>query len=242
MIKRLQHYWAITVFTLFFLPLTINLGLWQLDRADQKILLQQSLTALEQPIMVPDDQGLILAELQSLQRVTLNSSFIKPFVWFKDNQVVSGKVGYDAIGLIGAGDNLLLVNRGWFASNGQRDPLPQIDWISGKVSLTGRLVPVQVNPYQLGEDTYSDQYPQLVQEISPAVLTEHLAASIEGTLLPWVLILDTPGDATLTPHWKASAMASEKHMAYAWQWFGLALTLCLLYIYRVFYSPIDTKR
>jgi surfeit locus 1 family protein len=56
------------------------------------------------------------------------------------------------------------------------------------------------------------------------------------------LILDTPGDATLTPHWKASAMASEKHMAYAWQWFGLALTLCLLYIYRVFYSPIDTKR
>ena len=65
MIKRLQHYWAITVFTLFFLPFTINLGLWQLDRADQKILLQQSLRALEQPIIVPDDQGLILAELQS---------------------------------------------------------------------------------------------------------------------------------------------------------------------------------
>ncbi|MCO4837296.1 MAG: SURF1 family protein, partial [Oceanospirillaceae bacterium] len=178
MIKRLQHYWAITVFTLFFLPLTINLGLWQLDRADQKILLQRSLMALEQPIIVPDDQGLTLSKLKNLQRVTLNSRFIKPFVWFKDNQVVSGKVGYDAIGLISIGDNLLLVNRGWFASNGQRDPLPQIDWVNGKVSLTGRLVPVQVNPYQLGEDTYSEQYPQLVQDISPAALAGHLAGSI----------------------------------------------------------------
>jgi len=240
--KRLQHYWAITVFTLFFLPLTISLGFWQLDRADQKILLQKSLEALEQPIILPNDQGLTLGNLNNFQRVTLNSTFIKPFVWLKDNQVVSGKVGYDAIGLIKVDADLLLVNRGWFASYGQRNPLPSVDWVSGKVGLTGRLVRVQANPYQLGIDTYSDQYPQLIQAITPSLLAKHLATSIEGALLPWVLILDTAGDATLEPHWRASTMASQKHLAYAWQWFGLALTLCLLYIYRVFYSPVDIKK
>ncbi|MFT5069358.1 MAG: surfeit locus 1 family protein, partial [Candidatus Paceibacteria bacterium] len=53
MIKRLQHYWAITIFTVFFLPLTVSLGFWQLDRADQKRQLQVSLAALEQPITLP---------------------------------------------------------------------------------------------------------------------------------------------------------------------------------------------
>ncbi|MFT5068717.1 MAG: cytochrome oxidase assembly protein ShyY1, partial [Candidatus Paceibacteria bacterium] len=48
--------------------------------------------------------------------------------------------------------------------------------------------------------------------------------------------------ATLTPHWRASTMTDAKHLAYAWQWFGLALTLIILYIYRVFYSSLDAKK
>jgi surfeit locus 1 family protein len=242
MIKRLKHYWAISVFTLFFLPFTISLGFWQLDRADQKQQLLASLVTLEHPITLPQGQALELGVLQNYQRVTLNGTFIKPFMWLKDNQVVMGKVGYDAIGLVRLGRNLLLVNRGWFASYGQRDPLPNIDWVSGEVSITGRLVPVQANPYQLAADIYTNKYPQLVQSLAPPQLAVHLAATVDGVLLPWVLMLDVAGDATLTPHWRASAMAPEKHLAYAWQWFGLALTLGILYIYRVFYSPLDTKK
>ena len=225
MIKRMQHYWAISVFTLFFLPLTISLGFWQLDRADQKQQLQASLASLEQPITLTQGQEFQLGALENFQRVTLNSRFIKPFIWLKDNQVVNGKVGYDAVGLIGLGN-----------------PLPATDWVDGEVSLTGRLVMVQANPYQLGTDVYTDQYPQLVQAILPPELAVHLKASLQGTLLPWVLMLDQPGDATLTPHWRASTMTDAKHLAYAWQWFGLALTLIILYIYRVFYSPLDAKK
>jgi|TARA_B110000208_G_scaffold157450_1_gene191193 surfeit locus 1 family protein len=242
MIKRLQHYWAITVFTVFFLPLTVSLGFWQLDRADQKRQLQVSLAALEQPITLPQGQALELTGLKNFQRVTLNSRFIKPFIWLKDNQVVKGKVGYDAVGLIQLGSQLLLVNRGWFASYGQRNPLPMVEWVDGEVSLTGRLVLAQANPYQLAADVYTNQYPQLVQAIDPLELAVHIKTSVDGTLLPWVLMLDAPGDATLTPHWRASSITDEKHLAYAWQWFGLALTLIMLYIYRVFYSPMDTKK
>ena len=242
MIKRLQHYWAITIFTVFFLPLTISLGFWQLDRADQKQQLEASLAALEQPITLTQGQDLLVGSLKNLQRVTLNSRFIKPFIWFKDNQVVKGKVGYDAVGLVSLGTDLLLVNRGWFGSDGQRNPLPTIEWVEGEVSLTGRLVEVQANPYQLGADVYTDQYPQLVQSITPPEMVDHLKASIGGALLPWMLMLDAPGKATLTPHWRASSISDAKHLAYAWQWFGLALTLILLYVYRVFYSPIDTKK
>ena len=242
MIKRLQRYWAISVFTLFFLPLTVSLGFWQLDRADQKKQLQVTLVGLEQPITLPQGQALELAGLKNFQRVTLNSRFIKPFMWLMDNQVVKGKVGYDAVGLIQLDSQLLLVNRGWFASYGQRNPLPMLDWVSGEVSLTGRLVRAQANPYQLAADVYTNQYPQLVQAVNPAELAPHIEASADGTLLPWVLMLDAPGNATLTPHWRASSITDEKHLAYAWQWFGLALTLIMLYIYRVFYSPMDTKK
>ena len=231
-VTKVRHHWALSVFTLFFLPLTLVLGVWQLDRAQQKDELALSLAALEQALhKSPADS---LTALVDYQRVTLNAQFIKPYVWFRDNQVVKGKVGYDAIGVVAVGPELLLVNRGWFASNGQRNPLPNIDWLEGDITLTGRLVPKTANPYQLAADVYTNDYPQLVQALD----LPQLQQQFELPLLPWVLMLDAPSPALLTPHWQASSMSSAKHLGYAWQWFGLALTLCLLYIYRVFYSSL----
>ncbi|MDC9719260.1 MAG: SURF1 family protein [Gammaproteobacteria bacterium] len=243
-IKRLQQYWAISVFTMFFLPLTIGLGFWQLDRADQKQQLQASLNALEEPVIIQQGQG--LSKHKDYQRVILNGTFIKPFIWFKDNQIVKGKVGYDAIGLISLestlGPQLLLINRGWLPSHGQRNPLPSVQWVNGEIYFEGRLVPIKPNPYQLRSDVYNDQYPQLIQALDLPQLTNQLGARLSGKFLPWVLILDAPGAATMVPHWKASIMTAEKHLGYAWQWFGLALTLSMLYIYRVFFSPSDIKK
>ncbi len=231
-VTNVRHHWALSIFTAFFLPLTLVLGVWQLDRAAQKQALVLSLAGLEQSIHVTVEDS--LAHFVDHQRVTLKAQFIKPYVWFRDNQVVKGKVGYDAVGLINVGPELLLVNRGWFASNGQRDPLPNIDWPTDSVNLTGRLVPVTANPYQLAADIYTADYPQLVQALDMPQLQQQF----ERPLLPWVLMLDAPSPALLEPHWRANSMTAAKHLGYAWQWFGLALTLCLLYIYRVFYSPL----
>jgi len=231
-VTKVRHHWALSVFTLFFLPLTLALGYWQLDRAEQKRELVSSLADLEQPVHV--SAGESLSHLVDHQRVTLQAQFIKPYAWFRDNQVVKGKVGYDAVGVVKVGPDLMLVNRGWFASNGQRDPLPNMVWPEGNVTLIGRLVPMTANPYQLAADIYTNHYPQLVQALDLAQLQQQF----KRPLLPWVLMLDAPSPALLAPHWRANSMTAAKHLGYAWQWFGLALTLCLLYIYRVFYSPL----
>lgn len=236
MLNKVAGHKALTVFTLLFLPLTLWLGFWQLDRVEQKRQLIVSLAALEQPLVIAADQS--LTHLLDLQRVTLQASFIKPFAWFKDNQVVNGQVGYDLVALVKVGADLLLVNRGWFASYGQRDPLPTLSWLEGSVSLTGRLVPIQANPYQLAADVYTQQYPQLVQALD----LPQLQTQLKQPLLPWVLKLDAPSPALLVSHWRASTMTPEKHLGYAWQWFGLALTLCLLYIYRVFFATSDLQQ
>jgi cytochrome oxidase assembly protein ShyY1 len=233
MLNKVAAHKALLVFTLLFLPLTLWLGFWQLDRVDQKRQLIASLTALEQPLVIAAGQS--VSDLLDMQRVTLQASFIKPFAWFKDNQVVNGQVGYDLVALVNVGADLLLVNRGWFASHGQRDPLPTLPWLEGGMSLTGRLVPIQANPYQLAADVYTGQYPQLVQAFD----LPQLQSQLKQPLLPWVLKLDAPSPALLVPHWRASTMTPEKHLGYAWQWFGLALTLCLLYIYRVFFATSD---
>ncbi|HIG37127.1 MAG TPA: SURF1 family protein [Oceanospirillaceae bacterium] len=183
-VTKVRHHWALSVFTLFFLPLTLVLGVWQLDRAQQKDELALSLAALEQALhKAPGDS---LTALVDYQRVTLNAQFIKPYVWFRDNQVVKGKVGYDAIGVVAVGPELLLVNRGWFASNGQRNPLPSMQWPKGNVTLTGRLVPNTANPYQLAADVYTSDYPQLVQALD----LPQLQQQFKLPLLPWVLMLD----------------------------------------------------
>ena len=52
-------------------------------------------------------------------------------------------------------------------------------------------------------------------------------------LWPYILYLQDGSEALLETHWRMVQMGPEKHLGYAVQWFGLALTLVILYLYRI---------
>ncbi len=76
----------------------------------------------------------------------------------------------------------------------------------------------------------SDNYPQLLQKVNMQMLQQYLPLP----LLPQVLHLDINSQTALQPHWQPVNITPEKHYGYALQWFGLSLTLCTLFLFRIY--------
>jgi surfeit locus 1 family protein len=229
---KLYWNWKLVSFTALFLPLTIGLGIWQLHRAEEKQSLEVSKVERQRPIAFSSIQR--STGKLAYQRVTLQGNFVTPYAWLLDNQVVNGRVGYDVLGLLqeykpkGNG-RLLLINRGWIPQGKTRQQMPNISHPSGLLDLQGVIhVPTGQPLVLLPDKLQQSIYPQLLQTID----TVSLQQSIGLPLFDYMLRLDQNSDAALQAHWTGPVMTSAKHMGYAWQWFGLALVLFILFIYQ----------
>lgn len=229
---ELHWNWKLVSFTALFLPLTIGLGIWQLQRAEEKQSLEVNKVERQRPIAFSNIQR--STDKLAYQRVTLQGNFLSSYVWLLDNQVVNGRVGYDVLGLLQEykpeGDGrLLLINRGWIPQGKTRQQMPNISHPPGLLDLQGVIhVPTGQPLVLLPDKLQQPVYPQLLQTIDVASLQQ----SVDLPLFDYLLRLDQNSDAALQTHWTGPAMTSAKHMGYAWQWFGLALALLILFTYQ----------
>ncbi|MCP4881908.1 MAG: SURF1 family protein [Gammaproteobacteria bacterium] len=228
MLNSIMQNKALTLFTVLFMPVLLCLGFWQLDRAEDKRQLMLKAQASDTMLVVESaDQ---LESLPEFQHVQLAGNYLPNYMWYVDNQIWRGKVGVDVIALLQIGQKLVLVNRGWHIWR-DRSNLPEISGPSGQVTLEGHLIKPSEKGILLAEDIIlSDNYPQLLQKVNMQMLQQYLPLP----LLPRVLHLDINSQTALQPHWQPVNITPEKHYGYALQWFGLSLTLCTLFLFRIY--------
>jgi surfeit locus 1 family protein len=224
--------WKLALFTAVFLPLTIGLGYWQLQRAEEKLVVQANMAERQQPVILSSIQQ--DSDQLAYQQVTWQGHFVSPYIWLLDNQVVNGQVGYDVLGLVrehrdeGNG-RLILVNRGWITQGEYRQQLPQVSHPSGLLDFQGTIYVPTGQPLLLMEDDLQQSiYPQLLQIVDVSLLQK----TLDKSLFAYQLRLNQQSDGVLQAHWISSTMSPERHLGYALQWFGLALTLAILFIYQ----------
>lgn len=222
-----------TLATVLFFPLFISLGLWQVDRAQEKNLMYEE---FEQRIdSTPVDlleigQPLDLSQW-NWQPVNVRGQFDNRFVILLDNQTYAGRAGYQVLMPFYYGDNreVILVNRGWMAMDGDRTIIPDIEPIEGVVEIHGIIKNVPFTG--LGHD--DRQIEQLdgrtyrVQLIS----IENLSLKINRALPDLILRLDEQSGFSLVKNWKQPGSGAAKHYGYAFQWFAFSAVLMFLYIY-----------
>ena len=98
------------------------------------------------------------------------------------------------------------------------------------IGITGRIGPIPETGRRLGDvdDVVPDQWPQLLTYPD----LEKIAAALNSGLYPLVLFLDQASEGGFEGrHWKPVFMTPEKHHAYAFQWFALALTACVAWVF-----------
>lgn len=112
--RRFAPGWPTTLFVVFFLPLLLGLGSWQMQRAEEKRELQ-SLIDLGQA-QLPTSLRSVQAEPSMHWRpVRLQGSFDAERVWLLDNRTRGGQAGVEVLQLFSdQSGQELVVNRGWW--------------------------------------------------------------------------------------------------------------------------------
>jgi surfeit locus 1 family protein len=219
--------WKLTLFTALLLPLLITLGLWQLDREQQKVDLQQryELRLQQAPLGIDrvDWRNNDLAWL----RVEASGYFEPRKQFFLDNRIYDSRVGYEVITPFYTDYGTLLVNRGWVEQGPSRQTLPAIPTPDGRQQISAYIYAPDGELMLLAEDNLDhSNWPKVVQRID----IEKMSVAMGESTLPYSARLEQDAAGLLQYNWQPINTRPETHRGYAIQWFIMALVLVILYL------------
>jgi surfeit locus 1 family protein len=229
---------VVTLATLAGIALAVRLGIWQLDRAQQKIALQTSLVArssepaLDAALLARTPEA---AAAQQHRAVVLHGRWIAERTVFLENRQMDGKVGFFVVTplALAPSPGTALVQRGWVPrSFNDRTALPTFETPTGIVTVAGT---VAASPARLFDFGGAASGP-IRQNLDLASFARETGLD----LLPLSVVQrETPGAAAdgLVRHWPAPAADVQKHYGYAVQWFAIAAGIAFLYVWHRFIRP-----
>ena len=105
-----------TLFTLFFLPVLLSLGKWQLERASfkQNLEFEYLASIVSLPVNLNDSEEKTFGELKNFTKIRAEGRYIDQ-LFYLDNQTTNGQVGYWVFQpfLTNRSRQNLMVNRGF---------------------------------------------------------------------------------------------------------------------------------
>ena len=214
----------ISVFFIFFAAVFFALGVWQIERGQNK---QQVLDAFNAAIKA--DPSVLSSTSKKWQRVYVSGIFDESRQILIDNTIFRGRVGFKVFTpfILESSDKLLLVDRGWIEQESFRENLPSITINSSFAELSGLLVNPELG-FVLSEDLISKSWPKISQTQS----LDYLVKEYPEELYPFILVAEpTFKDALSYMEVIPTNMPPVKHYGYALQWFTMFLVLCGMYIY-----------
>jgi len=207
---------------------TVALGFWQLGRADYKQALQDRIMDFaKQPPVSIGAQEIDLDDVQ-LRRVEVRGRFDARYVVFLDNRVHKHQAGFHVVMpfKLAGSERYVLVNRGWVAAAGERARVPQVKTPERDVVIRGLAVAPAERFIELSSKTAEGniwqnlvlaRYKQATRlDVQPFVVQQ-----TEG---------EPPLDDGLVREWPPVDLKRNTHLAYAVQWFALALAILIYYV------------
>ena len=209
--------------------LLVSLGRWQLRRAHEKQLLYD---AFEQGADATRSIDAATPRLPRYQHVEARGAYDGARQVLIDNMTdAHGHAGYFVITPFAlAGGGWLLVNRGWVPVGSSRSRLPAVPVAGDVRTVRGRADRLPTPGIQLG------QRPELRSPF-PVVASFPSREEIAGLLgePAWApaadsVLLDPGQPDGYVREWQPPGFPPLRNIAYAVQWFGLALALAVIYL------------
>ncbi len=217
-----------TVVTLGVLAILISLGRWQLRRAEEKRVLYSEFASGADTTLEITATTL---HLNRYQHVKVTGHYDQSRQLLIDNMSnAAGQAGYYVVTPFGLEHGgWVLVNRGWVPMGTSRKVLPIIDAPENELSLRGRTDDLPRPGIQMGQRlALAEPYPIVANF---PTLAEVSALYRDLTLVPAaeVVLLDADQPGGYLRQWAAPGFPPMRHLAYAVQWFALALALLVIY-------------
>ncbi len=223
-----------TLITLISIPIFINLGLWQHNKAMLKQSIQNELTKNASRGVIDLAGHLKAPEALQYQKVKVFGKYDTRYQLLIDNKVENDKPGFHVITPIKIQNSNLyvLVNRGWIMGKDKHTDIPNFDtpdgiqeiegvvWLPSKKIFTleaKNLTPATANTWQL-----------IWQNMDMAKYKNAVPVNV----LPVIIKLDPKSDAGgFVRNWQINQDRIMTNLGYAYQWFGFAFAAFVIYLY-----------
>lgn len=215
------------------MAVTARMGVWQLDRAQQKLSLEAALREQAAAPPLPASElatSAGQASSQHYRRITLRGEWDAAHTVFLDNRQMGGRPGFFVVTplkLPGTARTAVLVQRGWVPRDmAQRTHVPPVASPPGPVTVQGRVSPVPSRLASFGADAPGP--------IRQNIDLDAFAAEAGLALLPLSITeLPSPANAQdgLQRDWPQPAVDVQKHYGYAAQWFIFCALIAGLYVW-----------
>lgn len=209
----------------------VRLGFWQWHKAEQKQEITRALTRHAGALTV---QGQDLADAANvealhLQTVEFKGHYLPQFSFFLDNQVEQGQAGFQVITpfLLSDQQHIVWVNRGWVAGYADHQKLPTVETSTTEQVIKGLFWQQTKVGFRL------DKPGESWQAVQPVIDFAYLRQHVPYRFPDVVLKLDPTMPEGYVRHWDVPAGQVEKHLSYAYQWFGFALASLVIGIYQM---------
>ena len=207
------------------ITIMVQLGNWQLSRAQEKESRQERLDLLSQePAVVLPPTEVKLEDFQYRQ-VEAQGEYVPGHTIYLDNKIYRGVAGYHVITplRIGTSSMHVLVNRGWAPADRDRSKLPEAAPPPGQVSVSGIATTATQKTLELSQDLVAGRVWENLD------INRYRNAT--GLSLQPVMILqkDDVQDG-LIRQWPRPDSGSAKNLGYAVQWFAMAFAVLIIYL------------
>ena len=217
----------------------VCLGLWQLERAEYKRLLQDRF--FENQAMLPlretelarpgvEKQAVEITSELAFRQLRLSGRFDPDRSFLLDNQVFKGRLGYRVISLfVSDTQRSYLLDRGWLPAEKNRGIPDVIETPHGPVMVLSVIWPNLGHLPVLKADPLKPGWPRRIQSADIAQMQK----ALKKTVFPSILHIERAQPGSLQALNRQISFKPERHTAYAVQWFGLAgvmlIGLCVLH-------------
>lgn len=231
--QRIVKWIPLLAFVLI-LPLLLSLGFWQLARMDEK---QQILQDIAQQ---QGKEAIHLSEALKQQKknflpVTFQVTSVAENIYL-DNQIVDGQVGVRVITpvITDISRQWILLDRGWLPYQDLTRQLPDAERLGTNIKVNGVLYQPSGRPFGSQKINWqADKKNLLLAHLDMHYL--ELAFQQQGEkLIDWIVYLNQSNPYTWQMILPGVSINPKKHLAYAIQWFALALTLCIIFFVLLF--------
>ena len=209
-----------TAFFVFFFPILIYLGSWQVSRGlEKEVIVSQHYENKSLPVINEKEMDLTSADKLTYRTINLNGYFGAES-YFLDNRLYMQEAGYEVFTTFeSSGEKTFLVNRGWISKEDFNYQGLAIS--DSELSIQGILSPFKRFGLSLANEILEQDWPKYVQELDYAKAKSDLGQDLNNS----VIQLSAGSIGALEPIWKPIELKPSRHYGYAVQWFGLALVL-----------------
>jgi len=223
------------IFTLLVFIALVKLGLWQSDRAIEKETRLKNITQLSQTtaMSLTEIQNFPLKEINDYP-IKLKGEFEQDILFLLDNQTNEGQLGYRVYQVFIDHNQSALVNLGWVMGSINRAEIPDIKPIKGAFEINGHIRLMDKGILLMEQNFTEVSWPLRVQQVE----LDKFSTVIKKNLLPFIVYVNEEETLGYKKNWQPIVMPPEKHQAYAFQWFSLALAWLIL----MFWASIKFNR